>query len=69
MAKPNFRPKTSTLEQERAALLREALARPGVREVMRVYGLCQEQDKGLNAYRAATRKSFETITTNRTNAR
>ena len=36
-------------EQERSALLEEALARPDVREVMKIYAQWQRQDKGLDS--------------------
>ena len=69
MGKSHSHPKIGTLEQERKALLQKALARPGVREVMQVYGLWQEQDKGLNPYRAATRKYFKITGTSHANTR
>lgn len=69
MGKSHHRPRTGALEQEREALLQKALARPGVREVMQVYGLWQEQDKGLNPYRTATRKSFKITVTSHANTR
>ena len=69
MEKSRPRPRTDTLEQERKVLLQKALARPGVREVMQVYGLWQEQDKGLDPYRAATRKSFKITVTSHANTR
>ena len=65
MSEPNARPEnpeTNSLEQERKALLQEALARPGVREVMRLYGVWQERDEWMNPYRAATKKRFYKIT-------
>ncbi|MDE0456989.1 MAG: hypothetical protein OXI15_06830 [Chromatiales bacterium] len=42
-------------EREHAAMLDAALARPGVREVMDVYRGWQEKDRGLDAYRSATK--------------
>ena len=45
----------SRRERDRAAMLDSALARPGVREVMEVYGGWQEKDCGLDAYRLATK--------------
>lgn len=69
MTKARARSETSTLEQEREALLQKALDRPGIPEVMRVYGLWQERDEWLNSYRIATRKSFVFTDTNRTNTR
>lgn len=58
----------SRREQEHAAMLEAALARPGVREVMQVYGGRREKDRGLDAYRAATRTHASTTTTNHTRA-
>ena len=69
MEKARTRSETSTLEQEREALLQKALARPGIREVMQVYGSWKERDEWLNSYRDATRKSFEITDTNHTNPR
>lgn len=53
---------------ERDAMLQEALARPGVREVMHVYGGWQQADKGLDAYRAASRRASVVTTTDHANA-
>jgi len=52
----------SKRERKRAAMLEEALARPGVREVMDVYGVWQAKDRGLDAYRLATKSSSGHIT-------
>ena len=49
--------------EEHAAMLKEALAHPGVREVMKVYGGWQQADKGLDAYRAASRRRGIVTTT------
>ena len=59
---------SSSREREHAAMLKAALARPGVREVMRVYGGWQEKDRGLDAYRAATKVPARTTTTNSSKA-
>ena len=59
----------SRREREHDAMLQEALARPGVREVMQVYGGWQEKDRGLEAYRGATRAPASTTTTDHTRAR
>ena len=48
------KPVTSRREQDHAAMLKEALSQPGVREVMKVYSGWWEKDRGLDAYRAAT---------------
>lgn len=50
--------------QNHAELLEAALARPGVREVMKVYGGWQENGRALDAYRSATRKPERVRTTN-----
>lgn len=57
----------SSREQERAAMLKAALARPGVREVMQIYGGWREKDRGLDAYRAATRATGRIATTDTSN--
>lgn len=59
----------SKREQEHAAMLKEALSRPGIREVMDVYDGWREKDRGLDAYRAATKTPAYTTTTNHTRAR
>ena len=65
MTKQKSKPRLpSKREREHAELLERALARPGVREVMKVYGNWQEQDRGLDSYRAATKNSERTATTN-----
>lgn len=50
--------------QNLAELLEAALARPGVREVMKVYGDWREKDRGLDVYRSATKKPELIRTTN-----
>ena len=57
----------SRREQERAEMLKEALSRPGVREVMEVYGGWREQDRRLDAYRAATSPCGRSWSSDRTN--
>ena len=49
-------------------MLKAALARPGVREVMQVYGGWQEKDRELDAYSAAAKASGRITTTNSSNA-
>ena len=56
-------------EKKRAALLKEALDRPGVYEAMKVYRDWQRADRGLDAYRAATRERYVITTTDHANAR
>ena len=57
----------SERERERAAMLEEALRRPGVREVMQVFDAWQRADRGLDAYRAATKEAWTVITTDHAN--
>ena len=59
----------SEREQERAAMLREALSRPGIREVMQVYQGWQRLDHGLDPYRTATKRQNLITTTDHANAR
>ncbi len=49
-------------------MLETALARPGVREIMKVYGGWQKKDQGLDVYRSATKKSERITTTNSSRA-
>ena len=60
---------TSRREQDHAAMLEEALSRPGVREVMKIYNGWWEKDRGLDAYRAATKTPARTTRTNHTRVR
>ena len=59
----------SEREQEYEAMLKAALARPGVHEVMKVYDGWREKDRGLGAYRSATKDPHCILTTNSSNAR
>lgn len=59
----------SAREQAYADLLRKALERPGIREVMQVYENWREVDHALAPYRAATREPEEITTTDHTNQR
>ena len=61
--------KTSERTQAHAALLEEALERPGIPEIMRVYGDWRTAGRGLDPYRAATKAAARTTTTDRTNFR
>ena len=47
--------KTSERERAHAALLEEALKRPGIPEIMRVYGDWRTADPGLDPCRATTK--------------
>ena len=49
-------------------LLEAALARPGVREVMKVYGGWRKEDRALDVYRSATKKPERITTTNSSRA-
>ena len=53
--------------EEQAAMLKEALARPGVREVMEVYGGWWRAEKALEAYRVASKRACIVTTSDRTN--
>ena len=55
-------------EREHNAMFKAALARPGVREVMDVYRGWQEKDRGLDAYRSATKVPGRTTTSNSSEA-
>ena len=57
----------SSRESQRVALLNKALSRPGVREMMAVYRNWQLADRGLDAYREATKEPLITTTTDRAN--
>lgn len=50
------------------AMLKAALARPGVREVMEVFGAWQTADLQLQNYRSAATKPEKTATTNSSSA-
>ncbi len=63
---PRKRPE-SRREREHAEMLEAALARPGVREAMQVYGGWREKDRGLDVYRSATKEARRTTTTNSSN--
>ena len=70
MAKRNIDERVaSRREQEHAAMLQEALARPGVRDIMKVYGNWLEKDRRLDAYRTMTKIPVDTTTTDHTRAR
>ena len=57
----------SAREQAHAELLQEALERPGIREIMRVYEDWRQVDHGLDSYRAATREPQRITTTDHAN--
>ena len=57
----------SKREEARAALVAEAIRRPGIREIMDVYENWRHADRGLDPYRAATRWAFELPATDHSN--
>ena len=59
----------SIRERARATLLEDALRRPGIREVMRVYEDWRHVDRGLEPYRGATHEPQEITTTDHSNPR
>ena len=58
----------SEREIAHAKLLEDALAQPGVKEAMQVYGGWRERDRVLDSYRSATKKHSRTVTTNSSRA-
>ncbi|MCY3819745.1 MAG: hypothetical protein OXH52_10360 [Gammaproteobacteria bacterium] len=58
----------SQREKDHAEMLEAALARPGIREVMKVYGNWQDKDKALDAHRSATKQAERIVTTNSSSA-
>lgn len=67
MSKPMNDSPPSKREQERAAMLEEALRQPGVRDVMEVFGDWQRADSGLDPYRSATKEASVVTTTDHAN--
>ena len=61
--------KTSERARAHAAMLEDALKRPGIPEIMRVYGDWRTADRGLDPYRAATKRPWRTTTTDHANPR
>ena len=57
----------SKRSEERAAMLKEALGRPGMREVMEIYDGWRRADKALDAYRAVRKKAWIVTTSDRAN--
>ena len=54
-------------EQQHARLLEDALARPGVRELMQVYGGWSDNERRLEELRSATKLAERVTTTNSSN--
>lgn len=61
------KPTTSKRAKSHNAMLKKALAQPGVHEYMRVYQHWQKTDEGLNPYREATTKTAKVVTSDRSN--
>ena len=53
--------------QEHAEMLREALSRPGIREVMEVYENWQKADRAMEPYRLALKQRETIVTTDQAN--
>ena len=60
-SKREVKHQASKREQKHAEMLKEALNRPGIREVMKVHQAYQRADKGMHSYRQAT-KRYGTVT-------
>ena len=54
----------SSREQAHAEMLKAVLARPGVNEVMQVYGNWRQKDQLLDSYRSSTKNPVRITTTN-----
>lgn len=59
----------TTRASTHAELLQEALERPGIRDLMRVYEDWRQADRGLDSYRAAMREPHRITTTDHANQR
>ena len=59
--------KPSTRAQSHEEMLKKAQSRPGVREMMEVFGHWQKADKGMDAYRAATEPKITVRNTDHAN--
>ena len=57
----------SERQRQHDEMLEAALARPGIREVMKVYYDWRVRDRQLDPYRSATRRPGRTITTDHAN--
>lgn len=56
----------SQRQQDCESLIREVSARPGIRELMKVYGAWKQADRSLEPHRAISRNQVVTTTTNHT---
>ncbi len=61
--------KASRRVRERDALLKKALQNPGIEEFLQVYRDWEKVDRGLDAYRRATKEPSKVITTDNGNLR
>ena len=66
MVKNTAKHQDSKREREHAAMLKEALSRPGIREVMQVYQAYRKIDRELNSYRSATKRRGKVTATTQT---
>ena len=53
--------RTSRYTKEHAAMLKEAISRPGVREAMEVYQNWRKVDGSLDSYRQVSRKRSKAV--------
>ena len=67
MDERSLEPQLSTREKARTELVEEALNKPGIREIMRVYEDWRHVDRGLDSYRATTREPQHIMTTDHAN--
>ena len=56
------------IEKERAAMLKEAMSRPGVREVMEVYQNWKKTDGSLDNYRRMNKKGANVVVSDNANS-
>ena len=66
MVKNTAKHQDSKREREHAVMLKEALSRPGIHEVMQVYQAYRKVDRELNSYRSATKRRGKVIATTQT---
>lgn len=58
----------SVRRREHSEMIEAALSRPGIRDVMKVYGDWQEKDRALDPYRSAMKPPVRTVTTTSSDA-
>ena len=56
------------IAKERAAMLKEAMSRPGVREVMEVYQSWKKTDGSLDNYRRMNKKGANVVVSDNANS-